>query len=897
MPDSRVNVSCKSCKLEESLEFNSNPDEIFLEFLVTYDKKQTANNLPDVLAATASTMSTTDLQRDAAVRMVDTSATKPRATDVQVTEPKVAIRTDVQVTEPKVAIRTDDEIMEIIGDEEPDDITREILFSNGCYLADYRVLRESKAEFGISVSKVGLDIRIVSELKNNGITSIYRFQHDAIKSILAGDNTVIEAPTASGKTEAFLIPIIQKIISDGYPSGIYAILVYPTKALARDQFPKIQKIAEAANVTAAVFDGDVGAAERKNITDKPPQILVTNFDLIHYHMWRNTRLGRIFNTVKILVVDEVHTYAGIFGSNVHYIIKRLKRIVDVKQMQIVAASATIDDPEGFCTKLFDTDKIRTIQGAGKEKQIEFSMLFPSGRKPRTLMVELVQKFAKAGHQTMVFSNSHRSAELLAIYCMRRRIRVKVHRSGLMPHHRKAVEEEFKSGALQAISCTPTLELGIDIGSVDCVISPPVPVNRLTQRIGRVARKGQRGYAFLVLGDEPISQYYKNHPKDYFEDTEELYIDPRNPHVEECQVLAMAYDSPLHADEIPEHSKTIERHLSNGTLKRAGDVIIPDINKAANILAGYNIRGMGETVNILRKGKNVGDRVCPIALDELHKGAVYFLGGRPYIVDEFDYPNRTYASIIECPMGHSYYTKPLTTEYPTIEEILETRIVNGTEVGFCRLRIQKQVTGYIMTDWTINDTDKQGRDLDDEKSGKEISLETPLKYTYVTKGIVFCAPPPKDACVIQDVRSSDSSSDSDITLTAKTKHIMTSGYHATEHVVIEGSNMITGGVSRDLGGISMGHSGTIFVHDGTIGGSGASRVLYDRLEKVFERGMHIVGECPCTSESGCPRCTMSYRCGNNNASLHKMAAFEIFKRINKGEETRLNYNFVNHKPIV
>ena len=125
----------------------------------------------------------------------------------------------------------------------------------------------------------------------------------------------------------------------------------------------------------------------------------------------------------------------------------------------------------------------------------------------------------------------------------------------------------------------------------------------------------------------------------------------------------------------------------------------------------------------------------------------------------------------------------------------------------------------------------------------------------------------------------------------------SGYHATEHVVIEGSNMITGGVSQDLGGISLGNSGLIFIYDGAIGGSGASKALYDRFEKALERSMVIVKECPCKNEAGCPRCTFSYRCGNNNEYLHKSSALEILKRINDGEKTELVDPIEGDRPLV
>ena len=182
------------------------------------------------------------------------------------------------------------------------------------------------------------------------------------------------------------------------------------------------------------------------------------------------------------------------------------------------------------------------------------------------MVELTKKLTEKNHKTMVFSNSHRNSELLAMQAKKQKVNIKVHRAGLMVNYRNFVERQFKEDNIKAISCTPTLELGIDVGNVDCVISSTIPVNRLTQRIGRAARKGQRGYAFLTLGNDPISQYYKNHPDDYFEDIEKTYIDPKNPFVEEFQVLAMACDKPISKHELKEHQEIIEHHIIKENLQ-------------------------------------------------------------------------------------------------------------------------------------------------------------------------------------------------------------------------------------------------------------------------------------------------------------------------------------------
>jgi DEAD/DEAH box helicase domain-containing protein len=486
------------------------------------------------------------------------------------------------------------------------------------------------------------------------------------------------------------------------------------------------------------------------------------------------------------------------------------------------------------------------------------------------MIDLTKKMTEKNHKTMVFNNSHLNSELLAIQARKQKINIKVHRAGLMANYRKSVEQEFKSDKLQAISCTPTLELGIDVGNVDCVISSTIPVNRLVQRIGRAARKGQRGYAFLALGNDPISQYYKNHPDDYFEDVEKTYIDPKNPFVEEFQVLAMACDRPISKHELKEHEEVIKKHIEKENLIIYNNRIIPNFDKITSLLNDYSIRGIGRSLDIFLNEKKVGDRVLPIALEELHKDAIYFLAGIRYKVKECGYPQRNFAKLERISRDYPYYTKALTEEWPTIETVFETRKTYGIEVAFCKLHIQKKVYGYVNIEL--------GQEI---TQGQKVLLDSPLEYDFITKGIVFHAPRP-----INQINKAEDE-----------EYTEASGYHATEHVVIEGSNMITGGVSQDLGGISLGTSGLIFIYDGAIGGNGASKALFDRFEKVLERSMLIVKECPCQSEAGCPRCTFSYRCGNNNEFLHKYSALEILQRINDGEETKLVEPTEGDKPLV
>lgn len=815
-----MHVSCGKCGIEDLLEFSKNIDEVFLEFLSRFDQGL-------------------------------------------VTEKGLS-----EKLKEEGILRGENEIKEMIGKNKPDKITKEILFSKKDYISEYKVLKNTEPKMGCKVEDIGLDESISDHLKELKIEQFYKFQEESIQEIIFGENVVIEAPTASGKTEAFLIPVIQRIRKDASDGNVFAIFVYPTKALSRDQYPKIQKFAEKIGINVKIFDGDTKLEERREIIDSPPQILVTNFDIIHYHLCHQTKFSSILSSTRILVVDEAHVYSGIFGSNVHYIIKRLKRICSNK-LQFVAASATLDDAKKFCQQLFG-EKMKIIHGSGKKGQTDFVMLFPSLRTQRALMVDLTKKLTEKNHKTMVFNNSHLNSELLAIQAKKQKINIKVHRAGLMVNYRTAVEKQFKEDRLQAISCTPTLELGIDVGNVDCVISSTIPVNRLIQRIGRAARKGQRGYAFLALGNDPISQYYKNHPDDYFEDIEKTYIDPKNPFVEEFQVLAMACDRPISKHELKEHQEVIEQHIIKEKLLVVNNRIIPNLEKINSMLNDYSIRGIGKSIDIFLNERKVGDRILPIALEELHKDAICFLAGIRYKVKEFDYQKKNYAKLEKIPRDYPYYTKSLTEEWPTIETVFERREANGIEVAFCKLHIQKKVYGYVNIEL--------GQEV---TQGEKVLLDTPLEYDFVTKGIVFHAPKPLKVMEVAE--------DEDYT--------EASGYHATEHVVIEGSNMITGGVSQDLGGISLGTSGLIFIYDGAIGGSGASKALYDRFEKALERSMHIVKECPCENESGCPRCTFSYRCGNNNEYLHKYSALEILERINNGEKTELVDPTEGDRPLV
>ena len=825
--DGRSLFRCSKCNIRAILPLNINLDETYLDFLDLYDKRRT------------------------------TTAENLRV-----------------VMEEEKIIRSHSEIRSLISKNNANnnELLKKILYSDKDYIVDFKILEEADIQLGGKVSELPINDFLKAALFENNIERLYKFQEEAIRSIMLGKDTVILAPTASGKTEAFSIPVLQKISEDISHFGslrpslkheISAIFVYPTKSLSRDQLSKIKHFAESVGVHVNLLDGDTSKNERESILSSPPDVIITNFDVIHYHLMYRTKFSRLIRNAKFLIVDEAHIYTGVFGANVYFIIKRLERLTPNKKIQVIAASATLPNAANFSQILFNR-KMEIIQGKGKKGKTNFVILFPSLRSHRSLTIDLVKHTTTLNHKTIAFSTSHLGSELLAFYASKQGVKIRVHRAGILPTVRRFVENTFRKGELHAISATPTLELGIDIGDVDVIVSNIVPINRLIQRLGRAARKGQQGYAFLVLGNDPISQYYKFHLDDYLADQEYAFTDPSNPAVEEHQVLAMACDRPISMVESYSVWSIIQELISKNLVKLVNGKFIPDYKKAIEVLHNYNIRGIGSKVDIIFNKKIVGERSLPQALEELHENAIYFLSGIRYQVKTLhfkeDIGRQHYAELIQIPNDYPYYTKAIVDEWPSLIQIYEKKRTYGIEIQYCFLKILKRILGYSNIE--------TGQEI---TQGKKVMLESPLEFEFLTKGFVFKAPRPMNNIV----KATDQ------------QYVEMSSYHASEHVIIEGSGMITGGAPQDLAGISIGSSGHIYIYDGSIGGNGASKVIYDKFDSVVARASRILSECPCKSESGCPRCTYSYRCGNNNEYLHKDAAIEVLSKAVEGEITQID----------
>lgn len=795
--------------------------------------------------------------------------------------------------DPSSRVQSEEAISKLVADGGGDvesfpDALKSLVASGRDYLVKYQYMASTEAEYGTSVDDLSVPTRLKEYLKSRGISILYKFQEESYNAINDGDDVVIVAPTAQGKTEGFVLPIIRQLlltVQDAFTNpGVRALLIYPTKALARDQYDKIKQLGKASGLTVALFDGDIPQTERSKLYSSPPDILLTNPDVLHYHLgWIDSRLVPLLRTVKFVVLDEIHLYTGSMGANVYYILKRLE--LESGRFQKIGASATVANPKEFTDILFDIE-VKLIESKdAKRGPIHFLMYYPGMRSKYSMIVDLVTSIQRGDFKTLVFGNTHSEAEVINMLLGDSGVKSMVHRAGLSKKYRSDVEDKFRAGDLPVIVSTPTLELGIDIGDLNSVVSMIVSITRLTQRIGRAGRKGQESVAILALREnDPISSFYRFEPEKYFTDIDAAYTEPENEVVGYYQLIAAAMSGRLKTTDFPRHNRVLEKLKADNILDvyDNGDIRITDFERAQKAWRGYSIRGIGDTVQIRLDKRGLGERSMPMAAQELHPGAIYLHGGKNYLSVDFKYmPGLGRATVVPY-TDRSFHTKPLYYTMPKILEIVEHSKILGLNAVYCTLEMTQTVYGYVKRET------RSGRILG------RTDLPTPLIYSYQTRGFAFTAPEP--------VKSVNDYTTGKYAALGGGKmgpvELYGGAFHAVEHVLIESSNMFTGGGTREIGGVSMGDSGIIFVYDGSPGGNGASRLLFGKLDEAFRRTKTILKNCNCNTIDGCPLCTYSYYCGNNNSPLFKIGALESVEKILSLDETTVDTEgYAGFEPLV
>ena len=803
---------------------------------------------------------------------------------------------------------------------------RDFLYSNESFVSYIKKFPATDAEFD-SEFKIELNEKIQSILKEKGISDLYKYQKLAFNSIIKEKkNTIVTAPTASGKTEAMIVPIMEQILSDPDHKGVFAVMVYPTKALASDQVEKIKKYTEPCGISVKRIDGDTSQDERRQIVEKPPKILVTNFDMVHIHAWKKKELADMLKNVKILGVDEIHKYDGVFGSNIHHVIARLKRISSISQ--IIGATATLDNAKDFCEKLFG-EKINLIEGSGRQSNRYFVIL--ESDKIRAGIMGIFGKLYENNLKTIIFNNSRTEAEEVFKEGNSAGYNFQLHRAGLEAEYRKKIETELKNGNFDAISSTPTLELGIDIGALDAVITPFVSFNSLMQRIGRAGRSGQDAFAFMLLdGRDPVQNYYLENPKKIFEDSRFVTLDPNNEFLKTIHTIYKSKDKPLDKDEINDkvaeklkNENVFDSPFSDNMHEKEGLIADPRYDE---LLEKFNIRDMGLNVKIIKNEKEeIEDWPIPMGYTKLHINAIYLSQGKVFEVVEEDILNDknpkvkvdarkdneecqinlenldTNNTCNEIPMDLSgsniqriggkfnkvkdnvwgvVRTSAKIDKIPTIKKILDESIVENIPVKLCELDIHCQISQYaysridgrpIYRD-ILPIADKTDTPVQTEVTHQRLdyALRRPLKFKLKTTGIVINLD-----LVAGKLREFDS-----ITkkyLFGDGGELWNESVHSLEHLLVHSSHMIAGGIKNNLEGYVNYEENKIFIFDvSTSGGNGASKALFPKIKEIFERSKVIVETCGC--DNGCPRCVEKVGCETYNQSLSKKGARIILSKL-------------------
>ncbi len=706
-------------------------------------------------------------------------------------------------------------------------------------------------EPGPCIEDIELPQPVINALKSRGIERLYKFQYEAVKKIMDGDNVVIVAGTGTGKTEAFLIPLIK--LSFEEKMRPVSLLLYPTKALARDQLARIHGVLGFGGVTAAVYDGDTPARDRRRIGSSPPHILVTNPDMIHVGLVLSPAIRSFIRSAKVMVFDELHVYEGVLGAHVRAIIERIRRHRRGRRPQFIGVSATIGNPKEHAETLFDAG-VEVVEGPRRRKGIAYHVLVSAGKLSRwTVAAGLASMLIDLGLRVLVFTDSQQMAELISRIARSYGKQLLVHRAGLKPEDRRMVEHKLRTGEAQGVVATPTLELGIDIGYLDAVImvAPPPSYAKYLQRAGRAGRRGRIGYVFTILGDDPIDAYYERNPERFYgQEIPPSYLEPDNEEVLKIHALAL----------LLQERRVIAKYLRE-PWRRALDSLVYE-RLAVKIVDRYvvnwrsafkvfrenymSIRGAGPQVRIIDRdtGEVIGYRELPQAILDLHKDAIYLCSGKIYESLGIDPKNRV-AYVRRLPDDTPYYTRPLYSvdvmDYDTVMERTTSRCIPLT---YARVILKIVVEGYVLRNY-----------YDTGKKGYKNWLDEPVSYSYVTRAVFAKYPVNEEWDWISNAEA----------------------FHAIEHAVISAARPVCGAGLGDMGGISY-PSGDIVFYDAAPGGSGLARLLYMRYEKAEDIAYEIMARCDCLD--GCPRCIYSPYCGNNNQILSRTKALYMLGLIRR-----------------
>jgi len=694
---------------------------------------------------------------------------------------------------------------------------------------------------------------------------LYRHQVEAINAIRSGRDTILATPTASGKSLAFSLPVLESLLLNRFGTALY---LYPLKALANDQLGTLLSWDRDLHGTMrpAIYDGDTPTSAKRRILERSRLILTNPYALHEYlpwhHLWR-----RFFMNLKFVVIDESHVYRGIFGSHVSALLRRLNRILTYYRAQptYILASATINNAEEFAGKLLGRDVLAVQQDSSPHGQRCFVLWNPpmgeTGQRRSSHLDarDLVIALAQMDLQTLCFSGSRAITELLTRWTreeLREKnpnlvSRVASYRAGYLPEERRDLEHKLRERELQVLFSTNALELGIDIGSLDAVVMVGYPGTMIStwQQAGRAGRGQEDAFAALVAYPNPLDQYFISHPDRFFGNPlENALLNPENPQVLKGHLLCAASELPLEKTEAaatfgPPAVSLYEDLENEGKL--AGGQYRGDPGRASQIVS---LNHLGErSIQLIAQGALLETLDFGQALRETYPGAIYLHQGETYRIESLDW-ERGYAQAIPLQVDlHTQSKKD--TDVRILQETARRLTPEGIEAFLGEVVVREQIYGYYVK--------KFDRILEYHE------LELP-ELTFPTMACWWKIPVP---------------------LRLEAAHLdFDGGIHALEHATIALTPLFALCDRWDLGGVSYPDHPTlgtpaVFLYDGAPGGVGIGEKVFDVLPQLLRMTLEMVRDCSC--EDGCPSCILSPKCGNNNQPMSKAGAIFLLERLLSG----------------
>ena len=686
-----------------------------------------------------------------------------------------------------------------------------------------------------------------SVLRERGIERLYSHQADAFRIAESGSNVAVVTPTASGKTLCYNLPVLQRIASNPDARALY---LYPTKALTYDQLDDLMAWANSLDRDFGVYsyDGDTPQDARAAVRAKG-HIVLTNPDMLHKGILpHHTKWARLFENLSYIIVDELHTYRGVFGSHVANVFRRLSRVCGFygSRPQFICTSATIANPKELAEHLTGApfELIAESGAPAAEKHVFFYNPPVVNRQlgiRRSYVHEARQiaaAFLKRSIPAIVFANSRLITEILVRYLKATfetgpvpQETVVGYRGGYLPNERRQIERGLRDGRIRGVVSTNALELGIDIGSLDVAVLAGYPgtIASTWQRMGRAGRRSGMAVAVMVASSAPLDQYIVNHPE-YFlnQPPERGLVNPDNIHILISHLQCATFELPFGADEMfggHPMGEILEFLAERGFVHRAGtkwhwtseaypadSVSLRSISSDNFVVVQRDVRPTGEP-------RILGEVDYASAFTTLHEKAIYLHQGQQYYVHELDIPERR-AFVRQ--VDSDYYTDAITYTKVKTLDTMET----AAEHSHGEVHVAHQVVGFKKIKFFT---------MENVGSG---DLNLPVQEMHTTAYWIIIPRPQFEALPFASIDRLN-------------------GLHGLAHALAQLASVFLMCDRRDLGAaVEFGLENptfhpTVYIYDNFPGGIGLSRPLYEIRSEVLAAAAQLIRSCGC--EDGCPSC--------------------------------------------